>query len=357
MSRDKFRIDSHKLIYHVSRVNDWAGGKTVYPIYMEVSPSGSCNHRCTYCALDFMEYKPRFLNKEVLKKRLTEMGKRGVKSIMYAGEGEPFLHPDMVDIIRHTKKSGIDSAVTTNGVLMKKDITDSILGSTEWIKVSINGATQKTYSKIHRSKPEDLDLVIKNMSYAAGLRKKKKYRCALGMQLLLLPENHHEAVPLARLAKDIGMDYLVIKPYSQHPQSRTNKYSTVKYAEYEHLADELAKVDSEDFNVIFRARTMKKWDEGKRNYCRCLALPFWSYIDAGGNVWGCSVYLGDKRFLYGNINEKSFKEIWEGKKRRSSLEWAEKKLDASSCRVNCRMDEINRYLWDLRNPPPHVNFI
>jgi hypothetical protein len=35
----------------------------------------------------------------------------------------------------------------------------------------------------------------------------------------------------------------------------------------------------------------------------------------------------------------------------------EKKLDVSRCRVNCRMDEINRYLWDLKSPPEHVNFI
>ena len=69
---DKYRIDSHKLLYHVSRVNDWLEGKNVYPIYAEISPAGTCNHRCTYCALDFMEYQPRFLDKEMLKERLSE---------------------------------------------------------------------------------------------------------------------------------------------------------------------------------------------------------------------------------------------------------------------------------------------
>ena len=354
---DKYKIDNHKLIYHVARVNEWLDGKTAYPIYSEISPAGACNHRCTYCGLDFMEYKPRYLDTKVLKERLSEAGSLGLKSVMYAGEGEPFLHKDMGEVIKHTRKTGIDVAVTTNGVLLEPDMTDDILEHIEWIKVSINGGTGSTYAKIHRCDPGDFDKVIKNMSYAAEVKKSRSYKCVLGMQLLLLPENCHEAAVLAKLARDIGMDYLVIKPYSQHPQSKTRIYDSIKYSDYEHLSEELAEFNTDDFNVITRIRTMKKWDDKQKGYNRCLALPFWTYIDAGGNVWGCSVYLGDERFMYGNIYENSFRDIWEGEKRRKSLEWVEKNLDVSQCRVNCRMDEINKYLWELVNPPEHVNFI
>ena len=354
---DKYRIDSHKLIYHVPRVNDWLKEKNIYPVYMEVSPSGACNHRCLYCGLDFMGYKPNYLKANILKERLTELGDLGLKSIMYAGEGEPFLHPEMVSIIEHTKDSGIDVAVTTNGVLLKKEIVERALINTEWIKVSINGGTRETYAKIHQSKPDDFEKVVENMSFAARIKKEKGYKCVLGMQLVLLPDNQHEAVSLAKLARDMGMDYLVIKPYSQHPQSKTDKYSTIKYGDFEYLTEELNKINSDSFSVVFRNNAMKKWDNNHRDYEHCLALPFWSYIDAGGNVWGCSIYLGDDRFKYGNIYERSFKDIWESEERQNSLRWAEEKLDVSQCRVNCRMDEINRYLWDLKSPPEHVNFI
>jgi GTP 3',8-cyclase len=354
---DKFRIDSHKLMYHIPRVNDWLEGKTIYPIYMEVSPSGACNHRCLYCGLDYMEYKPRYLDTENFKIRLSEMGTLGLKSIVYAGEGEPFLHKDMAEIIKHTKKTGIDVGITTNGVLLKKAVIDSILSDVEWIKVSINGATKETYAKISRCSPDKFEDVIENMSYAARLKKEKGYSCTLGMQLLLLPDNYLEAVALAKLAREIGMNYLVIKPYSQHPQSKTTKYSNVKYSQYEYLWDELKELEDDCFNVIFRINTMKKWDIAGKPYEQCLALPFWSYIDAGGNVWGCLEYLGDENFLYGNIYEQTFKEIWEGEKRSRSLNWVKEKMDASKCRINCHMDEINKYLWELKNPPEHVNFI
>jgi MoaA/NifB/PqqE/SkfB family radical SAM enzyme len=354
---DKFKIDSHKLIYHVRRVNDWLEGKNIYPIYAEIAPSGACNHRCTYCALDFMEYQPRFIDKELLKDRLSEMASVGLKSVMYAGEGEPLLHKGIGEIINHTKKVGIDVAITTNGVLLKENLVDHTLQNITWIKVSINGATKETYAKIHRTKPDDFDRVIKNMSYAAKIRQEKDYKCTLGMQIMLLPENYQEVPLLAQMARDMGMDYLVVKPYSQHPLSKTIQYKNIKYGDYLHLIDKLNASNDKNFNVIFRINTMKKWDEGKRNYKHCYALPFWSYIDAAGTVWGCSAYLTDERFRYGNIYENTFKEIWESKIRLNSVHLAETELSTNCCRVNCRMDEINRYLWDLKNPPQHVNFI
>ena len=354
---DRYKIDSHKLIYHVSRLNDWMEGKTIYPIYMEISPSGACNHRCVYCGLDFMEYQTRYLDSGILKERLSELGMLGLKSIMYAGEGEPFLHQHMAEIVAHTKKSGIDTAVITNAVLFSKDIAERTIGNMKWIKVSINGGGRDTYAKIHRCSPDDFNKVIKNMTYAATLKRKMRYSCTLGMQILLLPENAGEIVRLAELAKDIGMSYLVIKPYSQHPQSKTTMFNSIKYHDYEYLADELEKFNTDDFSVIFRIRAMKKWDDNKRNYRSCLALPFWSYIDAGGNVWGCSVYLRNEQFLYGNIYKQLFQDIWEGEKRKKSLDWFKKDFNVSECRTNCRMDEINKYLWELKNLPEHVNFI
>ena len=354
---DKYRIDSHKLIYHVPRVNDWLNGKLVYPIYMEISPAGACNHRCTFCALDFMAYQKRYLDAPLLMERLSEMGRLGLKSIMYGGEGEPLMHGQIAEIINHTKKSGIAPALTTNAVLLTESISEKILGTMEWMKVSIGAATKETYAKIHRTRQDDFDIVIRNLASAAKIRQKNGYKCTLGMQILLIPENKDEVVSLANLARDIGMDYLVVKPYSQHPMSKTSKYKDVKYGEYLDLADRLAGIMANDFNVIFRANTMSKWDKSEKKYDHCLALPFWSYIDSGGNVWGCSVYLGDERFLYGNIYENTFKEIWEGEKRMKSLKWVEEELDAGKCRINCRMDEINKYLWDMKNPPEHVNFI
>jgi radical SAM protein with 4Fe4S-binding SPASM domain len=223
--------------------------------------------------------------------------------------------------------------------------------------VSCNAGDAESYAAIHRVKPAQFDRAVANLARAAQLRRELGAACTLGVQSLLLPENRASMPALARTARDIGLDYLVVKPYSQHPSSVTDKYKGLRYEDAEELAAELAQYATENFSVIVRLNAMKKWDEHERAYARCQALPFWSYIDARGGVWGCSVFLGDERFLYGNIHEQSFEAIWTGEKRRQAMHWFAEEFDCSGCRVNCRMDEINRYLWELRHPGPHVNFI
>ena len=68
-----FRLDSHKLIYHPERVAKWLAGDNIYPIEVEISPSGSCNHRCVFCALDYLGYQPNFLKKDTILRAIYEM--------------------------------------------------------------------------------------------------------------------------------------------------------------------------------------------------------------------------------------------------------------------------------------------
>jgi len=278
-------------------------------------------------------------------------------SFLKGGEGEPFLHKDMPEITQATKKAGIDAAFTTNAVLFNPEIAKKVLPYTSWIKVSINAGKPETYEKVHRCPKGDFKRVLDNMEAANKLRKARGYHCALGMQLVLLPQNSDEVELLARKAREIGMDYLVVKPYSQHPQSKTRIFKDIKYDKYYDMAQRLKKYNTDNFQVVFRIHTMQKWDIAVRNYKHCLALPFWAYIDSEGNLWACSMYLNKDKFKLGNIFRKSFKSIWQSRKRERLTHWAANCLNTDDCRVNCRMDEANRYLWDLTHPSAHVNFI
>jgi len=362
---DKHLIDSHKLHFHPDRVaqylagrDDWEKAKGVYPIYIEVSPIGACNHRCTFCAVDYIGYKTVSLDMDVLRKNLPLMGQMGVRSIMYAGEGEPLLHKQINEIVVLTKKSGIDVSFTTNMSFMPKGFTEEALGSVSWIKASVNAGTAETYSQIHRTKAAHFDTTIDNLRQLVEAKRRNKFETTVGVQCLLLPENQHEIETLAKLCQEIGVDYLVVKPYSQHEFSNTRTYEDLSYQQFLSMEDRLSSLNTDTFSLIFRSNTMRKYDDGNR-YPRCYATPFmWAYIMANGTVSGCSAYLLDNRFEYGNINDATFPEIWEGERRHKSFDYVRNELDIKECRRNCRMDEINRYLYQLTDArPAHANFI
>lgn len=365
---DVYAIDSHKLTYHPQRVaqlieagEDWERAKLVYPIYVEMAPIGACNHRCTFCAVDYIGYNSAKLDHELLRVRLPEMGRLGVKSIMYAGEGEPLLHKNIVEIVHMTKDAGIDVAFTTNATVFPKGFIEESLAKTSWIKVSINAGSPETYAKIHRTKERDFGIVIQNLKQAVAYRRQHDLDVTLGVQALLLPENADEMVELARICRDeIGLDYLVVKPYSQHMFSETKQYLDIDYSRFLDLKAPLEAASTKGFNVIFRDYTMSKYVEGaKTRYPRCYATPFlWAYVMADGRVFSCSAFLLDKRFDLGNLNERTFQDIWEGPEREQNFKLVRNDLNISECRVNCRMDEINRYLHKIdAKLVPHMNFI
>ena len=365
---DKFLIDSHKLIYHPKRVaqllevgDDWLRAREVYPLYLELSPVGACNHRCTFCAVDYIGYKAVMLDEAMLAERIPEMARLGVKSIMFAGEGEPLLHKKINEIVALTKASGIDVAFTTNGVLLNTRFINESLDKVSWIKISLNAGTEASYAAIHRTRERDFQRVIDNLRAASAYKRAHGLDTVIGVQSLLLPENADEMVELARLCRDeIGADYLVIKPYSQHLFSETHEYENVNYQGYLALSEQLEPMSTDDFQVIFRAHTMRKYQEApEARYQTCQATPFlWGYVMADGRVYGCSAYLLDSRFEYGNLNQESFQAIWQGDKRRENFQYVRHQLNIHECRKNCRMDEANRYLDRLvRQNIAHINFI
>ena len=362
---DKYSIDSHKLMYHPIRVakwleakDEWDKLKKVYPIYVEISPYGGCNHRCTFCALDFMGYKNIALKKDVLMKTIKDMAKNGIKSVMFAGEGEPLLYKNLDEVVEFCNDVGIDSSLTTNFVPTNEKEIDSFVKYCKWIKVSLNAGTKASYQNIHKTKQQDFNKVIKNLEYAIKIRKDNNYKCAIGVQMILLPDNKDEAVVLANICKNIGVDYLVIKPYSQHLSSNNTKYKELNYSEMVNISKDLEKFNDEKFNVVFRINTINRQIQKKHNYTKCYSTPFfWGYITSGGDVYGCSAYLGDDKFCYGNINKNSFSEIWESDKRKQSYNYMMNELDINQCRLTCRMDNINEYLYRLKNSNEHDNFI
>ena len=350
---DTFRIDSTKIQYQPQRVSQWLEADTwekarkVYPIYWEITTSAACNHRCTFCSVDAIGYPAILMDETVLVRRMWEAKNLGVKSVMYAGTGEPLLHKAINDIVGTGARMGLDQAFTTNGILLNKLSVPELCS---WIKISLNAGTKESYAKIHQTNEKDWDKVWKNIEDLA----RRKGPCTLGVQCVVLPENYMDMAALAWLSLQAGADYLVLKPYSQGTFSIVQR--TINYKEMEDELQAVTQFSTPAFQVIYRENAIKREVE-EHHYERCNATPFfWVYSMADGRVFSCSAHLLDERFCIGNLNTQSFQEIWEGERRRKQWELM-KTFDIHNCRKNCRMEATNQYLDQLVHPVPHASFI
>ncbi|MCR4740309.1 MAG: radical SAM protein [Lachnospiraceae bacterium] len=351
---ENIRMDSHKLIYHPREVAKWLDGENVYPIEIEISPSGACNHRCTFCAVDYIGYKPFFLDKDIILRDVSFLSKKGLKSIICSGEGEPLLNKDLPEMANGIKACGVDVAMSSNAALFTREKAEQCMSAFTWIRFSVASLEEESYYAIQRAPKGDFDKVKKNIKDAVSLKREKGYETTLGVQCLLLPGNADQLENMAEQLREIGVDYLTVKPYSQHLHSDNSFF--VDYEKMLELESRLNTYSDDDFKVYFRAGAMKKMHH-KKCYDRCLGLPFMTHIDSQGNVWPCVAHIGVDAYKFGNIYENTFEEIWEGEQRKKVTDTLYS-LDVNQvCREACRLDEINKYLYELKNPGRHVNFI
>ncbi len=348
-----FNIDNHKLIYHPERVAEWHEKSDCFPIYVEIGLTNACNHKCIFCALDFLENCGNFIDRDVMIMTLKELAENGVKSIMFAGEGESVMHPDIEIFVQKAKQFGLDISITTNGACISKERLKRILPYLTWIRFSIDSGSPENYAKIHGTRPEDFERVIENMKEIAVCKKENNLDVTIGAQFLVIPQNLEEVEKLTKILKEINADNLQVKPYSKHPSSINDFVIGVN--EYNQTIEKLREFNSPEFKIISRKATAERIDKGIF-YNKCHGLSFFTLIDARGNVIPCNLYYGKEEFTYGNLYRNTFSEIWKSEKRKKVLRKLNE-IGVSHCRKGCRLDVINRYLDRLIHPGAHDRFI
>jgi cyclic pyranopterin phosphate synthase len=342
-------LDDSKLIWHLDRVHQWEIGTLVAPIYVEISPTNTCNQNCIFCGLDFAKGYTK-LDTRILKKAIAGMSQSGIKSIMYAGEGEPLLHPDIADIVQHTNQKGIDVAIATNGSVTAVD-WESLNKNCKFIRFSFNAGTPSKYKEIHQTSKVMFGVVVQNIIHAIQLRTTSKYATQLTMQYVALQENISDLHSFLHLCTEIGIDLAIIKPHSRHPQSLSQKECYYSMQDIEHI-DQVVSEHRQGLNIAYRRDSFMSYMKSE-TITECHALPFWGYISSLGDFYTCSVNIDNEKFKVGNIYNDEMETILFGNKRQESCDAP----DLSQCRINCRMASANRFLKMVKEMPEFVNFI
>lgn len=359
---DKFLMDGNKLNWHLSRVNDWQNGKRVAPLHIDVGLSKGCNIKCQYCfgALQGNLYRKGseiYFPQEPLLRYMRDAGDLGVKSMALIGESEPLLNPHVYEAIIEGKKAGVDMALGTNGILYDKGKDgEAGLEHLSWIRFNISAASDSAYRRIHGSK--EFSTAIDKIKFCVNIKRKKSLAATIGLQMVLTPDNVDQVLPLAKLGKEVGVDYFVVKQCSDTVSNALGIYKRLgEYENFYEILKEAESITDEDYNVIIKWH--KVGNEGERNYDQCLGVPFLLYSSGNGRIYPCGDFFDNKEEEYrlGDLVTHSFKEIIESDRYWEIVEKV-KEIDVhTQCYSNCRTHSINEFLWKVSNPPAHVNFV
>lgn len=344
-------VDGHKLGFHPERVVEWKKNGVCYPLHIEAGVTNKCNHACIQCTLDWINHKTDNVDTESFLKMLEDASEMGVKSIYFAGEGEPTLHKDLDQFIKKAYDLGMKVSLATNGALLTKDLSEKIVPYLSWIRFSVDAATKETYSKIHRVKLDEFDKVVGNIKTCIGV---KDSQCQIGIQTLLMPENVHEIEQLATMSKEWGAHNIQVKPAHSHPKS-SYQIGIYQYSQ-EELQHRLEKLSDDKFTALVRLKSMERLLVD-RTYKECHAFHFYCLIDAYGNVTPCNIFYSNQDFIFGNITEESLKDIWMGDRKKEIIEKITKLNHSKCAEYRCRQDVMNRYLERVKNPELNDEFI
>ncbi|MGM0365719.1 MAG: radical SAM/SPASM domain-containing protein [Actinomycetota bacterium] len=121
-----------------------------FPLRVWVEVTNICNLKCPICPnKDIPQEEKGLMDFSLYRNIIDQLGTK-VNDIYLFHRGEPFLHPELADMIAYAKKSPATVRIHTNGTLLDKDNTDKIIKSgLDFISFSFDGYDSETYER-HR---------------------------------------------------------------------------------------------------------------------------------------------------------------------------------------------------------------
>ncbi len=364
-------LDGTKIGWHLGRVEKWQRGERVAPITIDMALTRACNYSCGYCYAMFQENDRKIINKKVIFDFLEDCAEIGVKGISFVSDGESTISPVFTDACKYGHELGLSMAVGTNAFVLTKNRLEDVMPYLTYLRVNFSAGEKKRYSEIMGVKESAYDRVCQNIRDMVEIKKKNNLKVTIGMQMVLMPQDADQIIPLVKLGKELRPDYAIIKHCSDNEEGGLG----VNYNEYEKLYPLLKEAESysdETYKCVIKWSKIKDKGNNKRSYQRCYGAPFMLQLSGSGLVASCGGLFNEKykKFHIGNICETRFKDIWNSNKYweimnyLSSPKFNAQKMCASLClqhKVNEVLDDYNKGKIKLEKPqgkvPNHIAFI
>src|SRR5262249_21674895 len=118
---------------------------TAHPLLVQIIPIRKCNIDCGYCN-EYDKVSPPVAT-DVMRSRIDKLADLGTSVVAFSG-GEPMLHPDLDDLIRHIRARGMMAGLITNGYfLVPNRIAQLNDAGLDFLQISIDNVEPDDVSK------------------------------------------------------------------------------------------------------------------------------------------------------------------------------------------------------------------
>ncbi len=265
------------------------------PISVSIEPTTSCNLRCPECPSGLRQFSRNtgMIREADHRRWIDELSERTVYLLFYF-QGEPFIHPNFLDMVSYASSKGIYTATSTNAHFLHDRLAERTVDSgLDRMIVSVDGTTQEVYEQYRRKGKLDKALDgIRNL-----IRKKREKGSGTPhviLQFLVVRPNEHQIEDVARLGKDLGVDEVRYKtaqindPYDKNGLIPTRS----KYSRYK-------KGQDGKYRIKYKLKD------------HCWKLWHSSVITWDGMVVPCC-FDKDAEHRLGDLQQNNFEDIWKG---------------------------------------------
>ena len=253
-----------------------------FPLHLDLDVTNACNLKCKMCARSIMIEKGNmpnvgFMDLDFVKDLIDEGASQGLASIKFSFQGEPLLHPKIVEMVAYAKKAGIiDTMLNTNGTMLTPEMSEALLDAgLDNIFFSIDSAYKENYEAIRLG--ANYESVVENILAFVNLKEKKeKHSTQIGINMVVIKENKGEVDTL-------------IKQWS-------NTVDTINWGMDHHFV--LKNKPTKTTNV-----------ETKPNNLCCAQLWQRLIVNWDGECLPCCLDV-ERELVVGNAHSSSLQEIW-----------------------------------------------
>lgn len=218
--------------------------------------------------------------------------KRELHSLTFYFQGEPYLNPDFLNMVRFANDQGIYTITSTNAhYLSEENAKRTILSKLDKLIISVDGLTQEVYEQYRVG--GDLHKVIEGTKEVLKQKRLLKSKTPhVIWQFVVFKTNQSQIEEIKKFGKEIGVNEVKIK--------------TAQIYDFE-TSDALIP-DREEYSR-YRKNKEGQFELKNKFLNQCWRMWQGCVITWDGKIVPCC-FDKDAHHKLGNLEKASFKEIW-----------------------------------------------